>query len=166
MYTVPDLRVSAVSPRDSSVARLPPSLLTGSPGKHSPVFNQYYEAATTTLRFSPPPFVGWGPIPRADFPLRSRPPGNRGRIGQGVLCRLTPCRYLRPRTHTVLTSSHGTPVHLCPVLRPRSVFHAKPLRRVGGAPASREYEGTGVAILSRLNHTALMLAVYASCRHL
>ena len=90
----PDLSVSAVLPRKGSAPRLPLSLLKGSPGKHSPVFNQYYEAATTTWRFSSPPVVGWGPIPRANFPLRSHPPGNHGRIGQGVLCRLAPCRCL------------------------------------------------------------------------
>jgi hypothetical protein len=41
-----------------------------------------------------------------------------------------------PRTRSVLPSSQGTPLCLCPVLRPRSDLHASPQRRLGTTPAN------------------------------
>jgi hypothetical protein len=50
--------------------------------------------------------------------------------------RCTQSRCVTPRTRSVLPSSQGTPLCLCPVLRPRSDLHASPQRRLGTTPAN------------------------------
>jgi hypothetical protein len=53
-------------------------------------------------------------------------------------------------------------VCLCPALRPRQDRRARPYSVVGAAPALSTAKAPATNILSRLNHTALALAVYAS----
>ncbi len=141
--TVPDLRVSAVSPHEGSAPRLPLPHSQALPGSIRLLSLRYYEAATTTWRFSSPPFVGWGPIPRADFPLRSYPPGNRGRVGQGVLGRLTPCRYLSEDAYGSRkfpgNPTASLPCSQTPVGPPRQALAA-----CRCSPRPWENEGTGI----------------------
>jgi len=56
----------------------------------------------------------------------------------------------------------GNPLSLCPVLRPRQDRHTRPLRCDGMAPAMSTAKAPTKFQLSRLNGTALGLAVYAS----
>jgi hypothetical protein len=56
----------------------------------------------------------------------------------------------------------GSPLHVRPALRPRSDLGASPYRRFGAAPAYNDDEGSNGYSLTRLNHTAFVLPVYAS----
>jgi hypothetical protein len=56
----------------------------------------------------------------------------------------------------------GEPYALALALRPRGNLHARPLQRVNVASALTTAFGFPNACLSRLNHVAIALAVYAS----
>ena len=53
-------------------------------------------------------------------------------------------------------------MHACPALRPRWDLRARPLRRVDVAFRQLDDVGSHDSLISGLNHTAYMLAVYAS----
>lgn len=85
----------------------------------------------------------------------------------------TPGSYVSPLPLVRLTSMEivgspkfpGTPLCIRPALRPRQDLDALPCRRFDAAPGILTAKAPGTIILSRLNHTAFALAVYASCRH-
>ena len=56
----------------------------------------------------------------------------------------------------------GHPLRICPALRPRPGCHAKPFRHSSAAPADLTTKAPAIKFLSRLNHTASAVAVYAS----
>ena len=60
----------------------------------------------------------------------------------------------------------ANPSCICPVLRLRPDLHARLSRRFGVVLAQQEGEDPSDSSLSKLNHTAFALAVYASCRPL
>jgi hypothetical protein len=60
----------------------------------------------------------------------------------------------------------ANPSCICPVLRLRPGLHARLSRRFSVVLAQQEGEDPSDTSLSKLNHTAFALAVYASCRPL
>ena len=71
-----------------------------------------------------------------------------------------PCHYCRWNSPG-LPGSWGVLSCLCPALRPRPRLTALPFRQFGVAPAGQTTKAATITI-SRLNHTASALAVYAS----
>ena len=71
-----------------------------------------------------------------------------------------PCHYCRWNSPG-LPGSWGVLSCLCPALRPRPRLTALPFWQFGVAPAEQTTKAATITI-SRLNHTALPLAVYAS----
>ena len=71
-----------------------------------------------------------------------------------------PCHYCRWNSPG-LPGSWGILSCLCPALRPRPRLPALPFRQFGVAPAGQTTKAATITI-SRLNHTASALAVYAS----
>jgi hypothetical protein len=67
-----------------------------------------------------------------------------------------------PRRRQGLPGSWGIPTLQRPALRPRWDLGALPMRRSGSADGLLHASGSHDDSLSRLNHTALQLAVYAS----
>ena len=84
--------------------------------------------------------------------------------GPDVVKPVHPSRHLVPRTRTGLPCSQGTPMCLCPALRPRRTS-APSLHGASVLPPPRGQRRLRQQSISRLNHTASALAVYASCRH-
>ena len=73
----------------------------------------------------------------------------------------------RPSGSPVMESTRpprflGHPLHICPALGPRSGRRAKPFRHAGAVPALSTTKTPTRNNLSRLNHTASAVAVYAS----
>ena len=66
------------------------------------------------------------------------------------------------RRQSALPSFRVTPVSACPALRPRPRLATMPVRWFGVAPATSTTKAAATIIISRLNHTASTLAVYAS----
>jgi len=64
-----------------------------------------------------------------------------------------------------LPSSQATPVCICPALRPRPGHDHQAITVTRCCPRCSDDEGPSNIIVSRLNHAASALAVYASCRH-
>ena len=56
----------------------------------------------------------------------------------------------------------GHPFRICPALRPRPGRRAKPVWHSGAAPADPTTKAPAFIFLSRFNHTASAVAVYAS----
>jgi hypothetical protein len=85
------------------------------------------------------------------------------RTGRSASLRLV-TRYPRPgkiRGDGRISYVPGQPSCLCPVLRPRWTRRIRPFRCAGVAPAMTKTKASTLD-LSRLNHTASALAVYAS----
>ena len=117
-------------------------------------------------RVLPPPLPVGGQYPELTSRFRSLPPGSRRRKGQGVL---NPTHLLSVVTLKDADGSHqfpGNPSVSLPCSRTPAGPPRQAIRRLGIAPAACDHEGSGDSVMSRLNHTALILAVYASCRHL
>ena len=85
-----------------------------------------------------------------------------GSLGPGVGNPVAPAGKVTPRRSTALPGSWGTPMCLCPALGPRQdrLRQAMAASRLG--PRSQHDEGSHIAVISGLHHTALALAVYAS----
>src|SRR5688572_6437094 len=154
---------------NSSMTRPPPSLLPGSDGTRWPAFNRYYEAATTTrlvLRHSVcsvvPQYLG------SISSFRSSSRGNRRADARVLFNRCHPLalRCLVPRTPSVLPSSLRTPRASALLSDSGRASTPGSCQRFGVALAQDEVEGPSDPGLSKLNHTAFALAVYASCRPL
>jgi len=113
--------------------------------------------------------------------LNDRPPkaGLRSRI---LLSRCDPIRLVAWKQEALIRCAHpsrGCPpgtlcplrshsqlpwkpyLSLCPALRPRADFHARPLRRFSVAPAIPNTKASPSISISRLNHTASRPAAYA-----
>ena len=144
------------------------SPLAGLPSGHSisaalrfPAFNRYYEdTKTASARLS-----------RLRIPLGVRYPGLlslswRLRTESALtVLDLVHAGVVRsgfiPRRQEALPASLKTPSPLCPALRPRADLHARPLRRLGVAPAIPSTKAPPLISISRFNDTALRLAAYA-----
>jgi hypothetical protein len=85
----------------------------------------------------------------------------RTTAGLGFVIR-SPCRRIAPGDVQGLPSSWGALVCLCPVLRPRRDRTHQALMVCRRGPRAVHAEGSPRVVLSRLNSTALALAVYAS----
>jgi len=151
-----------------SMTRPPPSLLPGSDGTRSPSFNRYYEAAKTTaallasLRLS-----RCAAIPRVDFPRSLAVAGKSLRRRQGVVGPVSPSLpVFVPRTLSVLPSSLRTLLTFALLSDPGRFLAPDPLTALGCGPRNCYHEDTDQLCLSRLYHTASVMAVYASCRPL
>jgi hypothetical protein len=69
----------------------------------------------------------------------------------------------RPALFRLLVpGSSATPLQTCPALRPRRTGYVRPLRRTRCCLRSVDGVGSTIGHISRLNHTACSLAVYAS----
>ena len=151
----------------SSVYRHPPSLLGGFHGADFPPFCRYYEDAKTAFAL----LIVFG-FPRLRYHLR-------GCLFLCAVSAATPCRLCLDLDHPVVRYREGYAwrreaipgsrenlLYICPVLRPRPECFTSPLTVLHYCSRSSEYENSSVYQISRLNHTAFVLPVYASCRHL
>jgi len=150
---------------DSVIVRFP-SLLPGSGRPRSPAFYRYYESAKTSARASPAaPLVTLSP----DDPGLAgefAPEGEPAALLQAWMCldRLHPSGVC-PKDACGSPMFPGNPLCSCRALRPRSDLGALPLTALRCGPRRSDSEGSNYIRISRLNHTASALAVYASCRH-
>ena len=149
-----------MSPSNDSVTRHPPSLHRVVSGR-LPRLHRYYRDAPTPCR---PSRRAWFPsLGGTAFALVFAPAASSAspRAKERLFLRRPTPEILRQRRQDLL-GSWKTPMPACPALRPRQDLHARPLRRLG--VAFRQYAtATAPAFgLSRLNHAAYELAVYAS----
>jgi len=157
-------------PNNSSVTRPPPSLLPGSGGSPSPALQRYYEAATTAVVFrsGPPHFPA---LDRAALWLTSL--GSLAQAGKSAA--YTPGCYLN-RCHPFPVFCPSRDLRLSQVPRePHCAFavlldsgraSVPSLRGTPVLPPNNGKQRASTTMeLSELYHTALALAVYASCRH-
>ena len=146
----------------ASVLRLDALLpSTGSGAATVPPLPRYYGGAKTARC----------PSRRASLPsLGDTMPAPAALLRCVPECCSAPARTLvcrRPSGSPVMetTSSPrflGHPLRICPALRPRPGCHAKPFRHSSAAPADLTTKAPAIKFLSRLNHTASAVAVYAS----
>jgi hypothetical protein len=161
-----NLCVSVMFPNNSSVTRPLPSLPPGSDGTPSPAFPRYYVAAKTTvvarpaLRFSG---VAQGGLELTSL-ARSPGPGSPRLMRLGVVDRCHPLPVLIPRTYGPPRFPENPVMPLPCSQIPAGPRRLACLRRCGAAPANSTAKAPATNILSRLNPTALALAIYASCR--
>ena len=102
-------------------------------------------------------------IPVVYLVLRSRPALRHLPDGPGVLGRLSPCRYIPRETTGLPTFLRNPPVHL--PCSPTPVGSTPPgLHGDADAALATSTAKAPARKLSRLNHTAFALAVYASPR--
>ena len=135
-------------------------------GSSYPAFNRYYEGAKTSLAHP----TGFG-VTSPDG-TTCGPPLCLHRVARGQPRDLEnfasgprPCSCIALWRLRDLPSSQGTPVRICPALRPRSDPDARPIsRRPDAAPAQLKTKAHNEEFISGLNHTAFAPAVYASCR--
>ncbi len=169
VHTCSDLCVSVMLPSNSSVTRPSPSLLPGSDGTPSPAFPRYYETATTAVVSRPVlRFFGVGPG-GLEFDFA----GSLVQDGKSASCTPgcswtggTPLPVLGPKGPTALPSSQRTPVCLCRALRLRPSLGRLAFTAPRCCPpGDQTRRASATSKLSELYHTALALAVYASCRH-
>jgi hypothetical protein len=153
-------------PNHGSISLPPPSLLPGSEGNRSPAFSRYYEAAKTTR------LVGRHSVCHVALPylglissLRSPPQGNRCVSAWVLVTGLTHLRFFVPEDAFGPPRFPENPAMLLPCSQiPAGPRRLANLRRFGAAPVNSTTKAPATNILSRLNHTALAFAVYASCR--
>ena len=130
-------------PNNSSITRRPPSLLPGSDGTRSPVFNRYYEAATTTglvwwhsVRHVAPPYL------RLISSFRSSGRGNRRPNAWVLLSRYHPLPAFAPEDALGSPKFPGNPsVPLLCSTTPAEPRCLAILRHLGAAPPQDNGEG-------------------------
>ena len=83
--------------------------------------------------------------------------------GPGVSFSGNPFRLLKAWRQRDLPGSWMTPPHICPAHAPRSSRCARPFAAPRYCPRDRYHEDLNDCNLSRLNHTAFVVASYASC---
>ena len=113
----------------------------------------------------PPRFVGfaWRYHPwrlSSSLPLGPTPAGGPGLSGLAA-----PRQHVKRWQRQGVPSSWGTPVCLCPGLRPRQDRHPRPLRAAGAAPAVTKAKAPASQDFEA-QYRALARAVYASSREL
>lgn len=102
------------------------------------------------------------------FPVSCSPSSSHRRetlLCAGLLLNRTSHPVFCRRKATAIPGSLETLLHICPVLRPRMDFGARPFRHLIAAPATRTTKAPPTYPISWLNRTAFVLTVYASCRH-
>ena len=164
VYTISDHCVSIVFPHDGPVTVSAPSLLPGSGRPRSPAFYQYYEQTKTPdgLLRTLPLSVEHGYL--SCFLCSLHLAGKRQLGGLVVDTRWRPLRYWSQDLVGSLMFPGNPlvplPCSLTPV-GPTSLT----ITGLRCCPRPHNNEGSSNTFISRLNHTALTLAVYASCRH-
>ena len=148
-----------VFPSSGSVSPAPPPS-TGSLGSVPPL-HRYYQALR--LPIAPPAWLRClrSAVPRSTPVVRSHA-GRRLHIASLDPCSPVARPALFPRRPWGLPGSGQSPVRACRALRPRTSPMRQAIQRSGAASARLEHAGLLNAVLSRLHHTALTLAVYAS----
>ena len=153
-------------PINGYVTRPLPSLLPGSDGTPSPVFHRYYEAATTTVVAHPA--LRFSNVAPSGLELTSRfhspAPGSRRLRRLGVVDRFHPFPVPVPKETYGSPKFPASPSDLCRALGPRSAPRAQVVAALRHGPRNCNCKGTHQICLSRLYHTASVIAVYASCR--
>ena len=153
-------------PRNSSVIVRVPSLLPGSGRPRSPAFCGTMNSLRLPRRFSRPSLyrscrdtLRWLPL------VCSALAGKPGQVQPGCCSTGSSCPVLCLKDVCGSLMFPGNPI----VPMPCSQTPAGPLRFAISAlrccPRCSDCEGSNHIIISRLNHTACALAVYASCRH-
>jgi hypothetical protein len=158
-----------VFPNSGSITRSSPSLLTGFPGAGFPAFNRYYERTKTSgsrLVKLAPYDTSLGLHRFVSLLQAQCSSGAQYCNARGYLYRQPLPGLFSRRRNLDLPGSQDTLVYICPALGPRTDLYARPLERFGAAPAITSTKAPSIILISRLNHTAFVPAVYASCRHL
>lgn len=154
-------------PNIGSITRPSPFLLTGFPGAGFPAFKRYYERAKTSRFPSRRTCALQYLLALHQFVslLQAHCCNGADAAMPGVRYTGSPLPGPLRRRNLDLPGYQDTLVYICPALGPRMDFHARPFRRFNAAPAIAITKAPSIVLISRLNHTAFVPAVYASCRH-
>jgi hypothetical protein len=135
----------------------------------SPPFARYYEDAKTSAAHPVSLRIpsGHGYFPASLFLRSLLGPGSRARCAGALVYRFRPLLRLVPEEEVSRISQvPREPVRAFALLfDPGRISAPSPLRRFDAAPAALTTKAPTLTFISRLNHTALAPAPYASCRH-